>query len=151
MKMDGIEKSFYAYLPVCVLQDQTEGISNKYRMPQKCTLPSREPGARTGSVHPNTIFIMPWPHKVITLVLDDWDESAAKNGSKHKWAVLHGSFQLSLSLCFIAQTHNARVKAGRGSTTFTRVTRAVLVQPHSIEPLSLTFWVRVEKMQGRCT
>ena len=74
MKMDGIEKGFYAHLPTSVLWDQTEGISNKYRMPQKCTLPSRGPGARTGSAHLNTIFIMPRPHKVITLGLDDWDE-----------------------------------------------------------------------------
>lgn len=72
MKMDGIEKGSYAHLPMSVLRDQTEGISNKYRMPQKCTLPSGGPGARTGSAHPNTIFIMPWPRKVITLDLDDW-------------------------------------------------------------------------------
>lgn len=78
MKMDGIEKGFYAHLPVSVLQDQTEGISNKYRMPQKCTLPSRGLGCRTESAHLNTIFIMPWPHKVITLELDDWDEFAAR-------------------------------------------------------------------------
>lgn len=45
MKIENlIEKGFYAHLPVSVLRDQTEGISNKYRMPQKCTLPSRGPG-----------------------------------------------------------------------------------------------------------
>lgn len=78
MKMDGIEKGLYAHLPVSVLRDQTEGISNKYRMPQKCTLSSRGPGARIGSAHLNTIFIMLWPRKVITLELDDWDDCAAR-------------------------------------------------------------------------
>lgn len=78
MKMDGIERGFYAHLHVSVLRDQTEGISNKYRMPQKCTLPSRVPGTRAGSAHLNTIFIMPWFHKVISSEFDDWDEFAAR-------------------------------------------------------------------------
>lgn len=78
MKMDGREKGFYAHLHASVLRDQTEGISNKYRMPQKCTLSSRGPGARSGPAHPNTIFIMLRPHKVITLEPDDWDEYAAR-------------------------------------------------------------------------
>lgn len=68
MKMGDIEKGFYALLHVSVLADQTEGISNKYRMPQKCTLPRRGwGGPGPGSAHLNTIFIMPWPHKVISL------------------------------------------------------------------------------------
>lgn len=68
MKMGDIEKGFYALLHVSVLADQTEGISNKYRMPQKCTLPRRGwGGLGPGSAHLNTIFIMPWPHKVISL------------------------------------------------------------------------------------
>lgn len=46
MKMDGIEKGFYAHLHVPALRDQTEGISNKYRMPQKCTLPPGGWGGR---------------------------------------------------------------------------------------------------------
>lgn len=48
---------------MCILHQQTEGTSNKYRMPQKRTLPSGGSWARPGSTHQNTIFIMLWPHK----------------------------------------------------------------------------------------
>lgn len=70
--MNRIENGFSTHLPVPVLQDQTEGILNKYRMPQKCTLPAGGPVARTGSAHLNTIFIMFWPQNLITLELEDW-------------------------------------------------------------------------------
>lgn len=79
---------------VCILHEQTEGISNKFRMPQKCTLPSRGPRPRPGSTHLNTIFIMLWPHKVISLELDDWEEFAARVTFQAGMISFNGSFLL---------------------------------------------------------
>lgn len=108
MKMGEIERGFNALLHASVLVDQTEGISNKYRMPQKCTLPRRGwGGPRPGSTHLNTIFIMLWPHKVISLEFDDWHGFAARyNFPSEEWLALMDASLLLFFSFYHSQTPN---------------------------------------------
>ena len=60
----------------------------------------RAGGGAAGSAHLNTIFIIPWPHKVITLERDDWDEFAASENFPNRNVFPSLSlFSLSLSPC----------------------------------------------------